>query len=398
MSLFLKMYRRILLFLCLLFPILTDAQPHQLENLVYNADGSVTFIFDMPGSKRVRLYCDCELRKEKTEIRKDNLHSVRMHSDSDGVFSYTTPPLAPEIYTYQFRSRGKQFVDPANPDSIRVLNSKRSLFVVAGSPLSDLCLTDSLYGSTELFDCLDTFSGKVRSVFLYLPPGYWQTDRQYPTLYLLHGINGNEKAWQEKGRVMQMADNLIRQGKIVPMVIVMPDANPRKLIGQKDNIGMLQNLIRYPSWLRRDFEIFFPAMDSMLTIRYRLASEADGRAVAGLSAGATQAANLANMYEGYFRYVGLFSPVVHRKQLPETDDAIYWIGAGKVDIFRPQINRYVRNLHRNQITYTYYETEGGHTWRNWRLYLAEFLQTVFAPEDSVKRKQSIRRKQIIMQL
>lgn len=370
-------FERALIQILLFFPVIITGQPRQMPSPVVNADGSVTFILNRPESKHIRLHCDCALRKVKTEVKRENLHSVRMQSDSNGVFTYTTPPLFPEVYTYQYSSHGQHFVDPANPDSIRVLNSKRSSFVVAGSPLSDLCLTDSLYGSVELCNIMDPISEKKRSVLLYLPPDYGQTDRKYPTLFLLHGINGNERAWKEKGRVLQMVDNLIRQGQAEPMVVVMPDANPKKLIGQKENIGMMQNLIRYPSWLHRDFERFFPVMDSVLNTRYRLSADANLRAVAGLSAGAMQAANMTNMYEDSFRYTGLFSPVVHRRQLPTHDNTIYWIAAGRADIFRPQANRLVRKLRRSQIPFTYFETQGGHTWRNWRLYLSEFLQTVF---------------------
>lgn len=161
------------------------------------------------------------------------------------------------------------------------------------------------------------------------------------------------------------------------MVLVMSDANPRKLIGQKENIGMLQNLLQYGTWLHRDFEYAFPRMDSLLSNHYRISSDKNLRAVAGLSAGAMQSCNLANMYEQHFGYVGLFSPVVHRKQLPTNQNTIYWIGSGKVDIFHSQSLRFVKKLQRRQIRYVYYETQGGHTWRNWRMYLSEFIQYIF---------------------
>lgn len=366
-----------LFILVLLLPVSVHSQTEKAASPVIHTDGSVTFSYKNPSAKRVKLFCDCDLRNNNYNIERENLQSVRMKPDSSGVFTFTTKPLTPEVYTYQFKSHGRRFVDPDNADSIRVLKTRRSVFVIPGSTLSDLCIKDSLHGRIDFFEIWDTACGKTRRILLYLPPGYDQNEQPYPVLYLLHGINGYEKAWQDKGRAVHQVDKLIRQEKIVPMVVVMPDVNPRKLIGQKETIGMIRNLLHYPSWLHRDFEQVFPQMDSLLSIRYRISSDRQSRAVAGLSAGAMQACNLANVNENRFQYVGLFSPVVHRKQLPTNQSAIYWIGSGKVDIFHSQSCRFVKKIKDKQTSFVYYNTSGGHTWRNWRLYLSEFLQFIF---------------------
>ena len=300
-----------------------------------------------------------------------------MTSDRNGFFTYTTPPLVPEVYTYQFKSRRQRLIDPNNADSIRISDGKRSVFIIPGSHLIDLCLTDSLHGKTELCQYMDTISGKKRNILIYLPPQYDNTNRIFPVLYLLHGLDGNEQSWRERGRVLQLVDKLIQQGKAEPMVIVMPDANPKKLIGQDEHVSLTSNLFHYHSWYHYDFEHTFPTMDSFLATHYRISSDRNTRAVCGLSAGATQSVTLSNMYEDNFKYVGLFSPIVHRKQLPSSKNTIYWIGSGKTDIFHSQSKKFVKWIHQRQIPYIYYETNGGHTWRNWRLYLSEFLQFVF---------------------
>lgn len=366
-----------LFILVLLLPVSVHSQTEKAASPVIHIDGSVSFFYKNPSAKRVRLFCDCDLRNNNYNIERGNLQSVRMKPDSSGVFTFTTKPLTPEVYTYQFKTHGRRFVDPDNADSIRVLKTRRSVFVIPGSTLSDLCIKDSLHGRIEFFEIWDTACGKTRRILLYLPPDYDRNEQPHPVLYLLHGINGYEKAWQDKGRAVQQVDKLIRQEKIVPMVVVMPDVNPRKLIGQKETIGMIRNLLHYPSWLHRDFERVFPQMDSLLSIRYRISSDRQSRAIAGLSAGAMQACNLANVNENRFQYVGLFSPVVHRKQLPTNQSAIYWIGSGKVDIFHSQSTRFVKKIKDKQISFVYYNTSGGHTWRNWRLYLSEFLQFIF---------------------
>ncbi|MBR4646895.1 MAG: hypothetical protein IKO75_07280 [Bacteroidales bacterium] len=361
----------------LLISVLARSQAEKAASPVIHTDGSVTFSYKNPSAKRVKLFCDCDLRNNNYNIERENLQSVRMKPDSSGVFTFTTKPLTPEVYTYQFKTHGRRFVDPDNADSIRVLKTRRSVFVIPGSTLSDLCIKDSLHGRIEFFEIWDTACGKTRRILLYLPPGYDQNEQPYPVLYLLHGINGYEKAWQDKGRAVQQVDKLIRQEKIVPMVVVMPDVNPRKLIGQKETIGMMRNLLHYPSWLHLDFERVFPQMDSLLSIRYRISSDRKSRAVAGLSAGAMQACNLANVNENRFQYVGLFSPVVHRKQLPTNKSTNYWIGSGKADIFHSQSLRFVKKSQKLQVQCVYYETRGGHTWRNWRMHFSEFIQYIF---------------------
>ena len=366
-----------LFILALLLSVSVHSQTEEATSPVIHTDGSVTFSYKNPSAKRVKLFCECDLRNNNYNIERENLQSVRMKPDSSGVFTFTTKPLTPEVYTYQFKSHGRRFVDPNNVDSIRVLKTRRSVFVIPGSPVADLCVPDSLHGRIEFFEIWDTACNKTRHILLYLPPDYDRNEQPYPVLYLLHGINGYEKAWQDKGRAVQQVDKLIRQEKIVPMVVVMPDVNPRKLIGQKETIGMMRNLLHYPSWLHRDFEQVFPQMDSLLSIRYRISSDRKSRAVAGLSAGAMQSCNLANVAENRFRYVGLFSPVVHRKQLPNDQSTLYWIGSGEVDIFHSQSCRFVKKIRDKQTSFVYYNTSGGHTWRNWRRYLSEFLQFIF---------------------
>lgn len=377
MQLYPKIISKGLIIWLLLLPVFLAAQTSNSTSPVYNEDGSVTFVFKQAESRKVKLYCDCALRDRKFNINREDMHSVRMKADQNGIFTYTTPPLDPEVYTYQFKTHKKRIIDPNNAESIRISNGKRSVFIIPGSYLIDLCLTDSLHGRTELCEFTDTLCGKKRNILLYLPPQYDESEQNYPVLYLLHGVDGNELSWHDRGRVVQMVDNLIQQGKAKPIIIVMPDANPKILVGQDEHVSLMKNLLHYHTWFHYDFERVFPCIDSFLSSHYRISSDMYKRAVAGLSAGSTQSVTLAKMYEDNFRYVGLFSPIVHRKQLPTGQNTIYWIGSGEKDIFHAQSNRFVKRINQRQVPFIYYETTGGHTWRNWRLYLSEFLQFIF---------------------
>ena len=114
MRLYPKTNKGSLIILFWLFPIFLAAQTSSSSTPVYNEDGSVTFVLKRPESHRVKLYCDCALRERKFNVKRENMHSAKMATDQNGFFTYTTPPLVPEVYTYQFKSRRQRLIDPAN--------------------------------------------------------------------------------------------------------------------------------------------------------------------------------------------------------------------------------------------------------------------------------------------
>ncbi len=373
----LNWYRLIALITFCLTLTTTDAQTHHTDSTVVNKDGSVAFYYANPKARSVKVICDCRLRRETRTIKRENYHKAKMSKDSTGNWHYTTPPLSPEVYTYQFNVDGRNMPDPTNPDSVRVRTEKLSMFVISGTPQSNLYVTDSLKGRVDTVVYKSPKGGKNRNMLVYTPPQYYNdTTSTYPVLYLIHGLNGNENAWSERGRATQILDNLIDDGRAIPMILVMPDANPECLISQKENVGLVKNILLYPSWNKKEFEYEFKGIDSFLCSKYRFSPVKGGRAAAGLSAGAKQAANLANMYDSTFRYVGLFSPVVKKKQLPHDLFSRYWIGGGVGDLFHLQINIFRKKMQRKHIPYTMYNSIGGHTWRNWRVYFSEFVQTI----------------------
>lgn len=378
------MKKRIIVFLNLLvifilsvFLNAVEAQEPVKDSIQLNADGSVTFVYWDTAAKKVKVRCDCKLRREKSIVKRENYHEIKMSRDGAGQWTYTTPPLAPEVYTYQFEHDGHRAPDPTNPDSIRVRTEKMSVFTICGTPQTDLYIVESLRGHLDTVVFRNPDEEKARRILVYTPPQYRDGYDEYPVLYLLHGLNGNETAWEDRGRAVLSLDNLIAMRKAKPMILVMPDANPVELIDTKDNLGLMKNIFLYPTWNRMDFEKNFLAMDNFLNGLYRFAPRMGGRAVAGLSAGAKQSCNLANIYDSTFVSVGLFSPVVGRKQIPRSNFSRYWIGGGVGDLFHHRINGFRKKLQRRHIPYTMYNTVGGHTWRNWRVYFTEYVQTLF---------------------
>ncbi len=267
--------------------------------------------------------------------------------------------------------------DPTNPDSIRVRDDKKSVFIIHGTPQTDLYVKEKFLGKIDTLVFKGNANRKDRTVIVYTPPQYSEIQRKFPVLYLLHGLNGNQTAWIDRGRAVQILDNLIAQKEVTPMILVMPDANPECLVSQGEDIGLMDNIKHYGAWNKMEFEQCYPELDRYLSSLYRFSDEKGSRAVAGLSVGARQSANLAILYDSTFSAVGLFSPVAGRKQTPISAYANYWIGAGQTDFFYGKINGLRNRIQRKNIPYTMCSSAGGHTWRNWRVYLTEFYKTLF---------------------
>ena len=231
---------------------------------------------------------------------------------------------------------------------------------------------------------------------IYTPPGYEDNlDKSYPVLYLLHGMGGDEDAWSELGRAIQILDNQIEAGVTEPMIVVMPNGNAlRKSAPGFTADGMYIAEGQHSVDPEKILVKSFPEIIDFVERHYRVRADKGSRAVAGLSMGGGHAWQLGLAYPDTFDYIGLFSPAVrwNGAGVDETDDPTldamldrqfqnpprkYQIAIGRDD-FLYDINESYRNLlDSKQLPYEYIESEGGHTWRNWRNYLVDFLPTLF---------------------
>jgi len=154
------------------------------------------------------------------------------------------------------------------------------------------------------------------------------------------------------------------------MILVMPDVNVKPQEGKPTHRSLFNNIMNYSRLCHdHDIEQALVELTAFVDSTFRVS---DDHYIAGLSDGARMAANTANLLPNYFSAVGLFSPVVHKEQLPK-DSATYYVYSGKTDMFHANAKRFNRRLDKAQAPHEYTETIGGHTWRNWRLYLSDYL-------------------------
>ena len=358
-------------------------------SFVVNEDSTVSFCYCGPG-KRVSVLGDFQYSgKDSTRYNDMRTRKIRMQRGSDGCFHATTKQLVPETYTYCFRVNGKRKPDPCNNDTAWQMVHKWNIVSIGGTPQADLYLQPEIQGQLIQTKWYDRAENIYRRVNIYLPAGYEKdnnqspipsdravrqriTNHHYPVLYLLHGINGYEGSWSERGRVIQIIENLIACDSITPMIVVMPDCNTGVHEDRPSHHTLWNNVWHYPR-LCRDHSLELALEDLMqyMDTTYRVS---DQRYIAGLSSGARIAANTVNRYPDKFQAVGLFSPVVYKEQMPKADIPPFYIYMGKDDMFINNGRRFHKRLTKSGIDHFYMESEGAHTWRNWRIYLTDFLE------------------------
>jgi len=348
---------------------------------VVNQDSTVSFCYCGAG-KRVFVLGDFQYSgKDSTRYSDMRARKIKMQRESDGCFHATTKPLVPETYTYCFRVNGKRVTDLHNNDTAWQMTHKWSIVSVGGTTQTDLYLQPQLKGQLIQTKWYDRAEDIYRRVNIYLPAAYFETiskeqspityDR-FPVLYLLHGINGYEGSWAERGRIIQIIENLIATDSIAPLIVVMPDCNTGIHEDRPSHHTLWNNVWHYPR-LCRDHSLELALEDLMQYVdtTFRVS---DRRYIAGFSSGARIAANIVNRYPEHFQSIGLLSPVVYKEQMPQSESLIsYHIYMGTSDMFINNGRRFHKHMTKSGIPHTYMETPGGHTWRNWRIYLTDFL-------------------------
>lgn len=359
-------------------------------------NGSVTFRFMAPEAKIVAVTGDF-LPTVKTETpfgEMDAPGKADLTKDDKGVWSYTTPPLPSELYNYAFITDGVRTTDPNSPFVIRDVASLTNIFIVGGGKADGYKVNNVPHGTVAKRWYPAPELGMDRRITIYTPPGYETSKKQYPVLYLLHGAGGDEEAWMDLGRTAQIVDNLIAAGKAKPMIIVMPNANVTQDAAPgmgKD--GFYKPVFMAPKTMDGTYEANFMDIVSFVEKNYRAIPNKENRAIAGLSMGGFHSLHISRFYPKTFDYMGLFSAAIMAredatakvyanfegtlKEQMKNGYKLYWIGIGKTDFLYKANQEYKANLDKLGMKYEYVETDGGHIWRNWRIYLSEFVPKLF---------------------
>ncbi len=355
---------------------------------VKEEDNTVIFRFQAPDAKEVKISGDWMPAQGWVP------GSEAMSKDEKGIWSYTTKPLEPDLYSYSFLVDGLKTTDPNNVYLIRDVASLTNVFMVNGDK-GDLYKVNKVPHGTVARRWYDSpGNAMTRRMTVYTPAGYETSKEKYPVLYLLHGMGGDEEAWIALGRTSQILDNLIAQRKAKPMIVVMSNGNvAQEAAPGESGLGMYKPTFQLPNTMDGKFEETFTDVIKFVESNYRVKAEKSERAIAGLSMGGYHSLHISRYYPNTFDYVGLFSAAimpdakVTSKVYADIDGTLnaqmkngyklYWIGIGKTDFLFKFNEEYRAKLDEMGMKYVYRESEGGHTWTNWRVYLSEFAPLLF---------------------
>lgn len=364
-----------------------------------NADNSVTFRVLAPQAQKVQITGDMlPTRKIDTPMGKYDAPGVAdLVKDDKGVWSFKTGKLSSELYTYNVVVDGVRTLDPSNVYCVRDVTNLFSMLLIGGGQGDWYRVKEVPHGTVSKIWYNSPTAGLKRRLTVYTPAGYETSKEKYPVLYLLHGIGGDENAWSELGRAAQILDNLIAAGKAKPMIVVMTNGNisQEAAPGETPN-GFTVPTLMLPKTMDGNFELAFPDVIKFVESNYRVKADKNDRAIAGLSMGGCHSLYISANYPDTFGYVGLFSAAINKQQKSGVESErvyddldgklaklfaakpkLYWIGIGKTDFLYKDNADFRVKLTAKGYPFTYMETEGGHIWRNWRIYLTEFAQKLF---------------------
>lgn len=294
---------------------------------------------------------------------------------------------------------GTQEIDPNNVFVNRDIASLTSVLLVPKEGArSDLYAVHHVpHGIVSKVWYPSATAGFDRRMTVYTPAGYETSKAKYPVLYVLHGIGGDEDAWVTQGRATQILDNLIARGEAKPMIVVFTNGNISQEAAPLENsTGYTRPTMDLPQTMEGTFETAFPEVVKFIDSHYRTIAKKQSRAICGLSMGGFHTLYITLNNPDMFAYSGMFSAAIGtgseqtaaHKEIYENVDgklatyfskkpAMLWIGIGRTDFLIQSNNEFRAKLDAAGYPYQYMETDGGHIWKNWRIYLSEFVPLLF---------------------
>ena len=289
----------------------------------------------------------------------------------NGVWTLTIPPVNPGIYRYHFLVDGVRVFDPKAP------NARETSALLEVAPDGEMeffaIRKDVPHGAMASVYYNSTTTGSIRRMHIWTPPGYNAKNNKLPVFYLIHGGGDSDLAWPTVGRAGFIMDNLLAEGKCEEMILVMPDGGMDYVLFEKE---LAEDIIPY------------------IESNYNVFTDADHRALAGLSMGGLEVLEAFMAHPGMFAYINVMSSgwFANNKEMYESGDKrlaeiaqtlnstvklLLFTQGGPEDIAYNNGNEMLKVFDKNKIDYEFSEMPGGHTWFVWRNDLRNFAPKLF---------------------
>jgi enterochelin esterase-like enzyme len=304
-----------------------------------------------------------------------------MMKNAEGVWEVTTDSLSEGFHYYSLIIDGLAVCDPAS-ETFYGMGRMASGFEVPFRGDDYYTIKNVPHGDIRIKRYYSDVLNTWRTFYMYTPPGYDENSAEkYPVLYILHGGGEDQRGWATQGKTDLIIDNLIAQKKAVPMIVVMVDGNmPVGGFGE-ESLRIFEKELK---------QAVIPFVEK----NFRVKTDANSRALAGLSMGGLQTLHAGVKNTEMFAYLGVFSsgwwanqPALANPQYEfmknnsekiNTNLKQFWIAmGGKEDIAWQNCQTMMARFDEMKINYKYSEYPGGHTWPVWRNNLYNFAQILF---------------------
>jgi enterochelin esterase-like enzyme len=348
-----------------------------------NPDKTIVFRYLAPLAKEVKL--SAQFQKAPVDMTRDSL----------GIWSISVGPVKPDIYPYSFQVDGVTVMDPANVLFFPNERFKASLVDVPGDEPLIHALKDVPHG-TITYEYYSSVENTTGSLVVYTPPGYDKNpNKRYPVFYLISGTTDTEETWFKVGRTNFILDNLIADNKAKPMIIVMPYGNIKGRVAEQTSQPKPADLTsregadataRAKAFEDDLVKNIIPYIEK----NYRAIPKKESRAIGGFSRGGGQTLRTAFNNMDKFAWVCSYSSYLSPQEMEQNFKPIYqnpentnkqlklfWVSVGTDDFLYKGTVEFMDFLKAHQVKYKSLVTDGGHTWMNTKIYLAETAQLLF---------------------
>lgn len=339
---------------------------------VVATDGHITFRTPAPNAREVKLV-----------FGEWDIEPVDMHRNAEGDWETTVEPMAPGVYEYKFEIDGVKVLDYKNP-------AVKAGTEVYGS-IVEVCASEPRFdqyvhagSEVDVISYISTPLAQRRKVYVYVPAVYYENPAvRLPVLYLRHGGGDDESSWVRSASADAIMDNLIAEGKAVPMIVVMTNGLTDGSWAGGSNVEGMRAL---------EEELLQDVMP-LIERRYRVLPGRKSRAIAGLSMGGGQAFVIGMRHLELFSAIGEFSSGLLSDSswdysaygVASIDDAarvnamldLLWISCGTKDTRREGHKEFCQRLDSKGLSYVFHHGEYGHEWQFWREQLRDFAMSLF---------------------
>jgi|WetSurMetagenome_2_1015567.scaffolds.fasta_scaffold45886_1 enterochelin esterase-like enzyme len=335
-------------------PVMQVRSPNDtLVTVRVNAGKQVTFSTYAPNATKVSLQTDMGIEADLIKA-------------SSGIWSVKINVPKPGVYRYFFIIDGitvpdsKNATTKENPPKFEVYDNTSAFWSIQDVP----------HGDVRLVYYRSTTTASTRRMHIYTPFGYDKSTESLPVLYLIHGGGETDNHWTNFGEANFILDNLIAEGKIKPMIVVMPNGSVPDQVFTND---LLKDVIPY------------------VESKYRIKTGKSNRALAGLSMGGIETLNTGIPNSQMFGYLGVLSSGWFPQDLAEKEKMVqkyakelnenvklFWISmGGKEDIAWENCQNMLKVFDKYGVKYQYSEMPGGHSVYVWRYDLLHFAPLLF---------------------